>query len=71
MPDEKQNVHTGPSGRSRAGATHPGGSKPSSPFDDGNDPAVSATVDWVRENQTVALLGAFAIGAFIGALMRD
>lgn len=26
---------------------------------------------WVQEHQTAAMLGAFAFGAFIGALMRD
>jgi hypothetical protein len=27
--------------------------------------------EWVRQNQTTAMIGAFAAGAFIGALMRD
>ena len=26
---------------------------------------------WVEQNQTLAMLGAFALGVFIGALMRD
>lgn len=28
-------------------------------------------LDWVRENQTVAMLGAFAVGVFVGVMMRD
>lgn len=28
-------------------------------------------IDWVRENQTVAMLGAFAVGVFIGVMIRD
>lgn len=27
-------------------------------------------VEWVRENQTLAVTGAFAVGVLIGALMR-
>lgn len=27
--------------------------------------------EWVRQHQTVAMIGAFAVGAFVGALMRD
>lgn len=26
---------------------------------------------WVRENQTSAMIGAFAVGVFIGAITRD
>lgn len=26
--------------------------------------------EWIRQHQTAAMLGAFAIGAFVGALMR-
>lgn len=26
---------------------------------------------WVQEHQTAAMLGAFALGTFIGAMMRD
>ncbi len=28
-------------------------------------------LDWVRENQTLAMLGAFAVGVFVGVMMRD
>ena len=70
MPDEKQNIYGASTGRSRKVATHPGGASPS-PSTRMDDPTVAATVEWVRENQTVALLGAFAVGAFLGALMRD
>lgn len=33
--------------------------------------AVETAKEWVRENQTVAMIGAFAFGAFVGAMMRD
>lgn len=32
---------------------------------------VTEALAWVEENQTLAMLGAFALGVFIGALMRD
>ena len=37
------------------------------------DPAavMSAALEWVEQNQTLAMLGAFALGVFIGAMMRD
>jgi len=37
------------------------------------DPAEMMTeaLAWVEQNQTLAMLGAFALGVFIGALMRD
>lgn len=35
------------------------------------DDPLAEVADWVRENQTIAMLGAFAIGTFIGALLRD
>ncbi len=49
-------------------------------FDDeigGQDPFGEASFvlelgkEWVRQHQTVAMIGAFAVGAFVGALMRD
>lgn len=33
--------------------------------------ALEVAKAWVQEHQTAAMLGAFALGAFIGALMRD
>lgn len=33
--------------------------------------ALDVAKTWVQEHQTAAMLGAFALGAFIGALMRD
>ena len=33
--------------------------------------AVEMAKGWVRQHQTAAMVGAFAVGAFIGALMRD
>ena len=40
-----------------------------------NPPDVVALLDeamtWVEKNQTVAMLGAFALGVFIGTMMRD
>ncbi len=37
------------------------------------DPAEMMTeaLAWVEQNQTLPMLGAFALGVFIGALMRD
>ena len=37
------------------------------------DPAalMAEALSWVEQNQTLAMLGAFALGVFIGALMRD
>ena len=37
------------------------------------DPAalMAEALSWVEENQTLAMLGAFALGVFIGVLMRD
>ena len=44
-------------------------SEPTAPL----DPAEMMTeaLAWVEKNQTLAMLGAFALGVFIGALMRD
>ena len=33
--------------------------------------AMEAATDWVEKNQTLAMLGAFALGVFVGVLMRD
>ncbi len=33
-------------------------------------PLMEAALAWVRENQTLAMLGAFAAGVFVGVLMR-
>ena len=37
------------------------------------DPAsgMVAALTWVEENQSLAMLGAFALGIFIGTMMRD
>ena len=37
------------------------------------DPAavMAAAMEWVEQNPTLAMLGAFALGVFIGAMMRD
>ena len=37
------------------------------------DPAevMARAVEWVEQNQTLAMLGAFALGVFIGTMMRD
>lgn len=50
----------------------------SDPFDDLQStmgPQVSLTVDmarmWVREHQKASMLGAFAVGVFAGAWLRD
>ena len=38
-----------------------------------SDPAsvMTEALAWIEENQTLAMLGAFALGVFIGAMMRD
>lgn len=45
------------------------------PLSGGTDATVSLAVDmarmWVREHQKASMLGAFAIGVFTGAWMRD
>ena len=33
--------------------------------------ALAAALSWVEENQTLAMLGAFALGVFVGVMMRD
>jgi hypothetical protein len=33
--------------------------------------AIELGKEWVRQHQTAAMLGAFALGAFVGALLRD
>jgi len=33
--------------------------------------AMEMAKGWVRQHQTAAMVGAFAVGAFVGALMRD
>ena len=33
-------------------------------------PPLEGIVDWIRDNQFVAMVGAFAVGAFLGVLMR-
>ncbi len=37
------------------------------------DPAsvMAAALAWVEENQSLAMLGAFALGVFIGTMMRE
>ena len=37
------------------------------------DPAsvMAEAMAWVEQNQTLAMLGAFALGVFIGTMMRD
>lgn len=37
------------------------------------DPAamMDAALEWVEQNQTLAMLGAFALGVFVGVMMRD
>jgi len=39
----------------------------------GLDPslALSLARSWVREHQNVTMLGAFAVGVFVGSLLRD
>lgn len=32
---------------------------------------IDAAEDWVRENRTLALVGSFALGVFIGVMLRD
>ena len=32
---------------------------------------MEAALDWVEQNQTLAILGAFAFGVFIGVMMRE
>ena len=33
--------------------------------------AFEVAKEWVRQNQTIAMIGAFAVGSFVGAMMRD
>lgn len=79
MPDEEQSEEQSAHGSastsqssSGAQATH-GSSRSASPLDEleNVDDPLAEVADWVRENQTIAMLGAFAIGTFIGALLRD
>jgi hypothetical protein len=42
-----------------------------SDFSRGTSPPSQDLVVWIKENQTLAMLGAFAIGVFVGVLMRD
>lgn len=37
------------------------------------DPAalITEALDWIEKNQTLAMLGAFALGVFVGTLLRD
>ena len=52
-------------------------SRPSTPFDEppspfANMPDVQAQAStWIRENLTLSLIAGFALGVFIGAMMRD
>lgn len=56
-----------------------GGPEPTEPPSDppgaaaGLDPslALSLARSWVREHQNVTMLGAFAVGVFVGSLLRD
>ncbi len=32
---------------------------------------IDSAEEWVRENRTLALLGSFAVGVFVGVMMRD
>jgi hypothetical protein len=66
-------------GESRRGSAPGGGrsgsrsSMPQNPiaaFERGNLPLQMAKM-WIQQNQTTAMLGAFAIGAFVGAILRD
>lgn len=66
-----------------ASAASPRGSADRPFGDDSDDPfggedafsgayfALELGKEWVRQHQTTAMIGAFAVGAFIGALMRD
>jgi len=54
--------------RPDADAMEPKGLSSGSP-DDGV--SLEAVLNWVNENQTLAMLGAFALGVFVGVLMRD
>lgn len=54
------------------------GSAGSSAFDESGyaeplDPAdvIASALEWVEKNQTLAMLGAFAVGVFVGVLLRD
>lgn len=74
MPDEKQSTRSSSASTttSRAEATHGRTATRSAPNDIEQEGVPGEEiVDWIRENQAVAMLGAFALGAFIGALMRD
>lgn len=42
-----------------------------SPFERQGESALEGVQQWVRQNQLVAVIGAFALGTFIGAMMRD
>ncbi len=71
MPDQSQSTH-GSASSPGAHATH-GSSGSQSPLDDleNQEDPLATLADWVRDNQTIAMVGAFAIGTFIGALLRD
>lgn len=49
----------------------PGGDGHASAAFAGSQFALEMAKEWVRQHQTAALVGAFAVGAFVGALMRD
>lgn len=46
----------------------------SSPLDDlegGSSQSLAGAEAWVQENQIIAMLAAFAVGTFIGVMMRS
>lgn len=65
-------------GTSQRGAAQQGDSQggfsmpknPISALERGNLPLQMAKM-WIQDNQTTAMLGAFAVGAFVGAILRD
>lgn len=67
-------------GRTLHATPEPPGSRPAeppprwarSPMEEkaGPAPALETALAWVGENQSLAMLGAFAVGVFIGVMMR-
>lgn len=59
-----------PGEENRSGGSFSMPKNPFSALERGNLPLQMAKM-WIQDNQTTAMLGAFAIGAFVGAVLRD
>lgn len=69
-PTSEPSEHAGRSSFSREEESPFGDSAADEAFSE-SQLAVEMAKEWVRQHQTAAMLGAFAVGAFVGALMRD